>query len=154
MWIERTDSEKIRNAVKTRPALLLTGVRQARKSSLLQRMFKDVDYITLDKVLLAEEATENPGKFLQRFKKQVIIDEIQYAPNLFRELKIKIDEEREVNGKWIFTGSQQFPLMAGISESLARRVRIMNLHTLSASEIGQGGFIKRKFRPFMERRIP
>ena len=91
---------------------------------------------------------------MQRFKKQVIIDEIQYAPNLFRELKIKIDEEREVNGKWIFTGSQQFPLMAGISESLARRVRIMNLHTLSASEIGQGGFIKRKFRPFMERRIP
>ena len=67
MWIERTDSEKIRNAVKTRPALLLTGVRQARKSSLLQRMFKDADYITLDKVLLAEKATENPRKIFAAF---------------------------------------------------------------------------------------
>src|SRR6056297_2584406 len=117
MWIERSDSEKIKKAVKTRPALLLTGVRQAGKSSLLQRMFKNAEYITLDKVLLAEEATENPGKFLQRFNKQVIIDEIQYAPTLFRELKIKIDEERGINGRWIFTGSQQFPLMEGISES-------------------------------------
>jgi predicted AAA+ superfamily ATPase len=142
MWIERTDSEKISSAVKTRPALLLTGVRQAGKSSLLKRMFKDAEYITLDKVLLAEEATENPGNFLQRFKKQVIIDEIQYAPTLFRELKIKIDEERELNGKWILTGSQQFPLMAGISESLAGRVRILNLHTLSANEISNAGLLK------------
>ncbi len=144
MWIERTDSEKISNAVKTRPALLVTGVRQAGKSSLLQRMFKDAEYITLDKILLAEEATENPGNFLQRFNKQVIIDEIQYAPTLFRELKIKIDEERGLNGKWILTGSQQFPLMAGISESLAGRVRILNLHTLSASEISQAGLLKEK----------
>jgi uncharacterized protein len=142
MWIERTDSEKISNAVKTRPALLLTGVRQAGKSSLLQRMFKDAEYITLDKVLLAEEATENPGKFLQRFNKQVIIDEIQYAPTLFRELKIKIDEKRELYGKWILTGSQQFSLMAGISESLAGRVRILNLHTLSANEISKAGLLK------------
>ncbi len=144
MWIERSDTKKIINAVKTRPAILLTGVRQAGKSSLLQRLFKDVEYITLDKILLAEEASENPGKFLQRFDKQVIIDEIQYAPNLFRELKIKIDEERGLNGKWILTGSQQFPLMAGISESLAGRVRILNLHTLSASEIGQAGLLKEK----------
>ena len=87
MWIERSDSEKIINAVKTRPDILFTGFRQAGKSSLLQRLFKDAQYVTLDRILLAEEATENPGKFLQRFNKQVIIDEIQYAPTLFRELK-------------------------------------------------------------------
>jgi len=137
MWIERSNSERIINAVKTRPALFLTGVRQAGKSSLLQRLFKDAEYVTLDKVLLAEEAIQNPGKFLQRFNKQVIIDEIQYAPSLFREIKIRIDEERGLNGKWILTGSQQFPLMARISESLAGRVRILNLHTLSAIEIGR-----------------
>jgi uncharacterized protein len=142
MWIERSASEKIKNAVKTRPAILLTGVRQAGKSSLLKRLFKDAEYITLDKVLMAEEASENPGKFLQRFSKQVVIDEIQYAPTLFRELKIKIDEQRELNGKWLFTGSQQFPLMAGISESLAGRVSILNLHTLSASELIKVGLLK------------
>ena len=60
MWIERSDTKKIINAVKTRPAILLTGVRQAGKSSLLQRLFKDVEHITLDKILLAEEASEQP----------------------------------------------------------------------------------------------
>jgi uncharacterized protein len=142
MWIERTYSSKITDAVKTRPAVLLTGVRQAGKSSLLQRLFKDADFITLDKVLMAEEATENPVKFLQRFQNQVIIDEIQYAPSLFRELKIKIDSERDLKGKWILTGSQQFQLMEGISESLAGRIRIMNLHTLSANEIWNAGILK------------
>lgn len=142
MWINRNNTEKILDAVNTRPVVLLTGVRQAGKSSLLQKLFKDAEYITLDKVLMAEEASVNPSKFLNRFKKQVIIDEIQYAPSIFRELKIRIDEERHVKGKWILTGSQQFTLMKGISESLAGRARILNLHTLSANEINQAGLLK------------
>ncbi len=142
MWINRNDTEKILDAVNTRPVVLLTGVRQAGKSSLLQKLFKDAGYVTLDKVLMAEEASVNPSKFLNRFKKQVIIDKIQYAPSLFRELKIRIDQERHVKGKWILTGSQQFTLMKGISESLAGRARILNLHTLSANEINQAGLLK------------
>ncbi len=142
MWINRNDTEKILDAVNTRPVVLLTGVRQAGKSSLLQKLFKDAEYVTLDKVLMAEEASVNPSKFLNRFKKQVIIDKIQYAPSLFRELKIRIDQERHVKGKWILTGSQQFTLMKGISESLAGRARILNLHTLSANEINQAGLLK------------
>jgi uncharacterized protein len=144
MWIERADSAKIMSAAETRPAILLTGIRQAGKSSLLQRLFKDAGYVTLDKVLMAEEATENPGIFLNRFDKQVIIDEIQYAPSLLREIKIRIDQERQLNGKWILTGSQHFQLMQGISESLAGRVRIINLHTLSSDEIWAAGLIKEK----------
>ena len=91
--------------------------------------------MTLDKILLAEEATENPRIFLQRFNGQVIIDEIQYAPSLLREIKIRIDQERQLNGIWILTGSQHFQLMKGISESLVGRIRIINLHTLSSDEI-------------------
>lgn len=144
MWINRNHTEKIKKAVKTRPAVLLTGVRQVGKSSLLQRLFKDAEYVTLDKIILAEEAEENPAKFLNRFDKQVIIDEIQYAPSLFRDLKIKIDEERDVKGKWILTGSQQFTLMKGISESLAGRARILNLYALSANELNQAGLLKNK----------
>lgn len=140
MWIERNYYQKILEAVKTRPALLLTGTRQSGKSSLLQRLFPDAEYVTLDKVLLAEEAEINPSKFLSRFEKQVIIDEIQYAPSLFREIKIRIDENRNVKGKWILTGSQQFNLMQGITESLAGRIRIINLFPLSAFELNRAGF--------------
>ncbi len=142
MWISRHNTGKIEEAVKTRPVILLTGVRQAGKSSLLKHLFKDVEYVTLDKLVLAEEAENNPTKFLDRFKHQVIIDEIQYAPSLFRELKIRVDEDRSTKGKWILTGSQQFTLMQQISESLAGRIRVLNLGTLSAAELNDTDLLK------------
>lgn len=135
MWIPRRHIEDITKAVNNRPSLLLTGVRQAGKSSILKYLFPNAEYITLDKVLLAEEAIKDPSRFLNRFQNQVIIDEIQYAPSLFRELKVRIDEDRNSNGKWILTGSQQFSLMGKVSESLAGRIRILNLYPLSASEL-------------------
>lgn len=141
MWIERDYSAKIKEAVKTRPVVLLTGVRQAGKSSLLQRLFSDAEYVTLDRIVLAAEAEENPTSFLGRFQKQVIIDEIQYAPSLFRDLKIKVDQQRKTKGKWILTGSQQFTLMQHVSESLAGRVRILHLGTLSATELNRTNLI-------------
>jgi predicted AAA+ superfamily ATPase len=144
MWIKRNYAKKIEEAINNRPVVILTGVRQAGKSSLLKKLFKQSDYVTLDRVLLAEEAEENPVKFLNRFKKQVIIDEIQYAPSLFRELKVKVDEERDVIGKWILTGSQQFNLMQKVSESLAGRARILHLGTLSVTELNNTNLLKNK----------
>ncbi len=144
MWIERDYSDKVKRAVNTRPVVLLTGVRQAGKSSLLRRLFTNAEYVTLDRILLAEEAEENPTVFLNRFINQVIIDEIQYAPSLFRDLKIMVDENRSIKGKWIFTGSQQFLLMRHVSESLAGRVRILNLGTLSAKELHRTDLLKNK----------
>ena len=144
MWISRHNKGKIEEAIKTRPVVLLTGVRQAGKSSLLKHLFKDIEYVTLDKLVLAEEAENNPTRFLDRFKHQVIIDEIQYAPSLFRELKIRVDEERDIKGKWILTGSQQFTLMQQISESLAGRIRIINLGTLSATELNNTNLLKNR----------
>lgn len=141
MWIERNLVSKIQEAVQARPVVLLTGVRQAGKSSLLQRMFSEAEYVTLDRVAMATEAEENPTRFLNRFKKQVIIDEIQYAPSLFRHLKIKIDEERKVMGKWILTGSQHFGLMQGVKESLAGRIRILRLGPLSAAELNEANLL-------------
>lgn len=144
MWIERDYTNKITEAVRTRPVILLTGVRQAGKSTLLQRLFKDAEYVTLDRIIVAEEAEENPSIFLDRFKNQVIIDEIQYAPSLFRDLKIKVDENRGLKGKWILTGSQRFILMKQVSESLAGRVRILNLGTLSAKELNKTNLLKNR----------
>jgi predicted AAA+ superfamily ATPase len=143
MWIPRLHENTINKAVAQRPSVLLTGARQTGKSSLLKQMFPDYTYVTLDRMLMASEAQESPDMFLKRFQGPVIIDEIQYAPNLFRELKICIDEQRQEKGRWILTGSQQFSLMQRVSESLAGRVRIVSLNTLSSMEIRQSGFFSK-----------
>ncbi|MBN2805831.1 MAG: ATP-binding protein [Prolixibacteraceae bacterium] len=144
MWIERLHTQKILDAIKSRPVVLLTGLRQAGKSSLLLKLFPDAEYITLDKVIYAREADENPSQFLDRFNNQVIIDEVQYAPSLFRELKVRVDNDRDNYGKWILTGSQQFALMGAVSESLAGRIRIIQMGTLSAKELNDAGILSKQ----------
>ena len=140
MWIPRTLQSKIEDALKTRPVILLTGARQTGKTSLLKNTVKNAEYVTLDNLLTAAGAEENPSEFLGQFKTRVIIDEIQYAPSLFREIKVFIDQYRRNYGKWVLTGSQKIQLMKGVSESLAGRLRILTLETLSASELRHCGY--------------
>ncbi len=140
MWIDRQLKTLLKQALKSRPVILLTGARQTGKSSLLQHELPNASYITLDYLVNAEEAESNPGVFLSRFSDQVILDEIQYAPSLFRELKILVDQNRTSYGQWILTGSQKFSLMRGISDSLAGRIGILKLETLSAQELRNSNF--------------
>jgi len=135
MWIDRLMGERLLRGAATRPAVLLTGARQTGKTSLLLKLFPKVPYVTFDRLNVAIEAEENPDHFLSRFNGPVIFDEIQYVPSLFRELKIRIDEARHINGRWLLTGSQRFELMTGVSESLAGRIRVLHLGTLGAEEI-------------------
>ncbi len=135
MWFERTVKESIKSAVKSRPVLLVTGARQTGKSSLLQRMFARLEYITLDNIQYAVQAKDNPEYFLNSLKQPVILDEIQYAPELFRYIKILVDKNRTQYGQWLLTGSQKFELMQSVGDSLAGRIRIIHLETLSAREI-------------------
>lgn len=152
MWIERLLREKIESAMTNRPVLLLTGARQTGKTSLLRRIAKDAEYVTLDNFLTAAEAEENPQSFLSGFAGRVILDEIQHAPSLFRELKMFVDRDRKQYGRWLLTGSQKIQLMAGISESLAGRIRILGLETLSAAELrGCGHFSMAEIRQFIHR---
>lgn len=144
MWITRKKFSKLEKAVKTRPSVLLTGVRQVGKSALLRKMYPKAKYITFDKVLLAEEAASNAEKFLTRLTSQTILDEVQYVPTLFRALKVKIDEDRDAKGHWLLTGSQQFQMMKEVSESLAGRIRIINLYPLGARELHDAGLLKQK----------
>ncbi len=135
MWIEREISDQIKEVTKFRPCVLLTGARQTGKSSLLEKIFPDYTYVSLDLPNLAQEAKENGGYFLEKFPSPVIIDEIQYAPELFRFLKIEIDKKRDQFGRFLLTGSQKFSLMKGVSESLSGRVSILECHSLSIREI-------------------
>ncbi len=141
MWVGRLVAADVRKAVSQRPALLLTGIRQSGKTSLLKNMFPDAVYINFDNVDIAREAEEVPERFFERLENanHVIIDEIQYVPSLLRELKIRIDADRSRRGKWILTGSQKFSLMKEISESLAGRISILELNTLSAKELRHAG---------------
>ena len=144
MWIHRKFENVLDEVVKKRPVVLLTGIRQTGKTSLLKRVFNNIEYVTLDRINIAREAEENPAQFLGAFSKSIIIDEIQYAPSLFREIKILVDENRDVNGKWILTGNQKFNLMKNISESLAGRASILNLETLSVMELKSAAILKDK----------
>ncbi|RIL08372.1 MAG: hypothetical protein DCC75_09105 [Proteobacteria bacterium] len=127
---------KVRAAASTFPAIVLTGARQAGKSTLLRKLFPAHQYVTLDLPSDADQANRDPDSFFHRFHGDVVIDEVQYAPGLFRHLKVLIDQDRHRMGRYILTGSQKFTLMKEVSDSLAGRVAILNLENLSLSEAG------------------
>ncbi|HEX5434164.1 MAG TPA: ATP-binding protein [Candidatus Angelobacter sp.] len=115
--------------------MVLTGARQTGKTSTLRRLFPNHNFVSLDLPTEAEQAEKEPTSFLQRHPPPVIIDEVQYAPGLFRYIKIAVDANRQVNGQFLLTGSQKFTLMKSVSESLAGRADIVELETLSLAEI-------------------
>lgn len=116
------------------PVVVLTGARQVGKTTLARAFLPDADYVTLDVPAEAELARLNPADLLASRTTPLILDEIQYAPNLFRHLKIHVDQDRSP-GQYLVTGSQSFALMAGVSESLAGRVAILTLPPLILREI-------------------
>jgi predicted AAA+ superfamily ATPase len=135
MWIPRAVEARLERAAKTRPVLVLTGARQTGKTSTLLRLFPNHSFVSLDLPTEAEQAEKEPRSFLQRHPPPVIIDEMQYAPGLFRHLKAEVDGHRSQNGQFLLTGSQKFTLMKNVSDSLAGRADIVELETLSFAEI-------------------
>jgi predicted AAA+ superfamily ATPase len=135
MWISREIELHLRRSVATRPVIVLTGARQTGKTSTLLHLFPDFAFVSLDLPSEAEQAEKEPERFLQRHPPPVIIDEVQYAPGLFRHLKAAVDAHRSRNGQFLLTGSQKFTLMKNVSESLAGRADVVELETLSYAEI-------------------
>jgi predicted AAA+ superfamily ATPase len=135
MWIPRTVETRLQRSAATRPALVLTGARQTGKTSTLRRLFPNHGFVSLDLPTEANLAETEPFGFLRRHPLPVIIDEVQYAPGIFRHLKALIDQQRSRYGQILLTGSQKFTLMRGVSDSLAGRSDIITLETLSLSEI-------------------
>lgn len=103
---------------------------------MLKELFPKHGFVSLDLPSLAERADNEPHIFLQAHPTPLIIDEVQYAPKLFRHLKTEIDRDRHLMGRFILTGSQKFTLMKEVSDSLAGRAAILNLENLSAKELG------------------
>ncbi|MBQ5343175.1 MAG: ATP-binding protein [Oscillospiraceae bacterium] len=119
-------------------AILLTGPRQAGKTTMLRELAKRENigrkYVTLDDLTERDMAKNDPALFLQLHQPPVLIDEVQYAPELFTYIKIHIDEHHGAGDFWM-TGSQIFRLMRGVQESLAGRVALLHMSPMSQREI-------------------
>ncbi len=135
-YIKRNLEAVIRQASKEYSILLVTGPRQVGKTTMLRKLMEGTDrrYVSLDDLNERDLAKSDPELFLQIHEPPVLIDEVQYAPELFPYIKILADRESKPGAFWL-TGSQAYPLMKGVQESLAGRAALLSLTSLSQSEI-------------------
>lgn len=135
-YITRNLETVVAQVTKEYPVVLVTGPRQVGKTTMLKRMMEGTDreYVSLDDLNERDLAKRDPQLFLQLHKAPLLIDEVQYAPELFTYIKILVDKEHQPGAFWL-TGSQLFQLMKGVQESLAGRVAVLSLTTLSQAEI-------------------
>ena len=136
MYITRNIEQTINRISNQFKVLLLTGARQVGKTTLLKHLAQNSNrtYVTLDDLAVRSLALSDPALFLQRYTPPLLIDEIQYAPQLLNYIKMYADNGAKNGDIWL-TGSQRLPLMQGVTESLAGRVGIIDLQGLSANEI-------------------
>lgn len=126
------------------PVILVTGPRQVGKTTMLKKLMEGTErnYVSLDDINERNLAKSDPELFLQIHKTPLLIDEVQYAPELFTYIKISVDKNCKPGDFWL-TGSQAFKLMRGIQESLAGRVAVLSLTSLSQAELSDSDM-----RPF------
>lgn len=146
MYINRHIEAVIKKAENNFKVLLITGPRQVGKTTLLKHLFKDkYNFITLDDIIALNLAKDDPRLFFENYPLPLIIDEVQQAPELFKEIK-RIVDETDSYGKIILTSSQTFSLIQGVTETLAGRVGIFELSGLSFRELN-GIEYKERFIP-------
>ena len=138
MYITRHMEKPVMELNEQYPVLLLTGPRQVGKTTMLEHLIevegKGRKKASLDDLTLRELAKTDPKMFFQLYQPPLLIDEVQYAPELFPYIKIMVDERHQPGDFWL-TGSQLFKMMEGVQESLAGRVALLHLSPLSQSEI-------------------
>ncbi len=134
MYIKRAMESKFLRMSKFFKAVLVTGARQVGKTTMLKHLAKKHTYVTLDNADVLMLARNDPKLFFMRYTPPILIDEVQKAPELFPYIKILCDESDE-NGQFWLTGSEQYTMMANISESLTGRIGIMTLYPLSYQEL-------------------
>lgn len=141
-WIARTITDYLVKTINAFSAILITGPRQVGKSSLLQMVGAEFEYVTFDNPILLQQAKEDPELFFLNHSSKLILDEIQYAPELFPYIKMRIDEmrftalkdNRSENCLFLLSGSQAYNLMQNVSESLAGRLAILPIQGISFRE--------------------
>jgi hypothetical protein len=150
--IARLLAPEVREAARAFPAVIVTGPRRAGKTTLLRRLFPAASYHLLEDPDLAARVRADPRLFVEELRTPAILDEIQNVPELLSYIRTRIDARPSRKGLWILTGSQEAPLMRGVSESMAGRAAVFHLLPLSAEETPKvspflGGFPEVLARP-------
>ena len=136
--ITRDVEQTIRTLLKGFPVITLTGPRQSGKTTLAKALFSDRPYTTLEDPDTRMTAQDDPRSFLERFPDGAVLDEVQRCPQLLSYLQTIVDNDKRM-GRYILTGSQQFGLMSGITQSLAGRTAFVELLPFSLAELARAG---------------
>jgi len=148
MYIHRHIEPVVARISKRKPVLVLTGGRQVGKSTMLKEVYKDINYVTLNRPLMRESAKENPSLFFDMNKPPIIVDEIRKAAELFDYIKDIVDEDKTKEQLYL-TGSQSLKLIKNVSDSLAGRAGITKMLGLSMREL-DGIAYRQPFLPTTE----
>jgi predicted AAA+ superfamily ATPase len=132
--VDRDVEPRLKMLARQFPAIVLTGPRQSGKSTLCQKVFAKLPYVTLESPDVRAFSLEDPRGFLKQFPKGAVLDEIQNSPQLPSYLQEIIDRE-PVPGRWILTGSHNLSVMESTSQSLAGRSAVVHLLPLSRHEV-------------------
>jgi predicted AAA+ superfamily ATPase len=139
MFRERLLSKRLRLMAESFPVVVVSGARQVGKTTLVRHLFPQMDYVVFDPTLDIENARREPDLFLRNHPSPLVLDEIQYAPELVAALKRRVDAAGAKHGQYVLTGSQQWQVMRSLSESLAGRAAFLDLEGFSLQELeGRG----------------
>lgn len=139
-YFRRTSEALLLEALRTAPVAVVTGPRQAGKSTLLRHALPGWHMVSLEDPDLREFARNDPRGFLRQNAAPLIIDEAQYVPALFSYIQTLVDRDGQT-GRYVLSGSQQFSLLAGITQSLAGRAALIELHPLRLKELADAGHL-------------
>lgn len=134
-YLHRQLEPMLRQYCKRFSVVGLTGPRQSGKSTLLQHVLTDYEYVTFDNHKTLEHFNNDPEGFIQRYADRIIFDEAQKCPDLFDYIKLAVDNDRHNKGKFVITGSSQFTILNNITESLAGRIGHLQLLPFQYAEI-------------------
>jgi predicted AAA+ superfamily ATPase len=151
-YVHRELESRVLTAARSFPALVLTGPRRAGKTWLLRHLLPQADYYLLEDPTVVARLRADPQGFLDGVRLPVILDEVQHVPEVFALVRARLDARPRRTGRWFLTGSQEAPLMRGVTESMAGRAAVLQLLPFSAREhpkvsLLRGGYPEAVARP-------
>jgi predicted AAA+ superfamily ATPase len=135
MYRDRSLSDKLRHMVGAFPVVVVSGAWRVGKTTLVRHLLPHFDYVVFDPTVDLQNARQEPDLFLRNHPPPLVLDEIQYAPEVVASLKRRVDDAESRPGQYLVTGSQQWQVMKSLSESLAGQAALLDLDGFSLPEL-------------------